>query len=279
MWVTQMGRVFLHHIEDIITIFPHGEKGVPQQLHKSFFNMRHSSAHNVIERCFGLLKMRWNEEMNPPPPATELGDEMIDCMNDTDTTSSRKKGKPRRFWNRREELFLITTMKNVTASNPRWKLDNNQFRAGFYNECEKKILSAFPRTDLRATPHIDSKIKLWRKQYNTLQDMLKISGFGWDDEQKMVLVDSDDVWQNYVRRVPDAKGMRNRPFLFYEDWLILFRKDRATGKLTEDSADAVAAMEKEDANTTTEEGEQSPVKQFSMNMGDTDYSMSTAGDS
>ena len=36
-------------------------------------------------------------------------------------------------------------------------------------------------------------------------------------------------------------------------------------------------MEKEDANATTEVGEQSPVEQFSMNMGDTDYSMSTAG--
>ncbi|KAF5939611.1 hypothetical protein HYC85_023870 [Camellia sinensis] len=106
-------------------------------------------------------------------------------MDDTGTISSRKKGKPRRFWNHREEVFLITTMKD-------------------------------------------------------------------DDEQKMVLVDSDDVWQNYVR-------------------------DKATGELAEDPADAVAAMEKDDANATTEEGEQSPVEQFSMNMGDTDYSMSTAG--
>lgn len=26
---------------------------------KEFFNMKHSSARNVIERCFGLLKARW----------------------------------------------------------------------------------------------------------------------------------------------------------------------------------------------------------------------------
>ncbi|KAF5939417.1 hypothetical protein HYC85_023676 [Camellia sinensis] len=142
-------------------------------------------------------------------------------MDDIGTTSSHKKGKPRSFWNHREKVFLITTMKD--------------FRASFYNECEKKILSAFLGTDLRASPHIDSKIKMLRKQYNTLQDMLNISGFGWDGEQKMVLVDSDDVWQNYVR-------------------------DRATGELAENPTDAVAAMEKEDANATTEEGEQSPVE-------------------
>ncbi|CAL5339706.1 unnamed protein product [Camellia sinensis] len=301
MRVTQMGSVFLHHIEDSVVIFPHGEKGVPQQLYKSFFNMRHSSACNVIERCFGLLKMRWailrtysyfpiktqfriittccllnnfiqrempmdldddeNQEINPPPPAIALGDEMIDVVEASDQWSEWRTALVPLVLVRRGNLegFGIT------------------FRASFYNECEKKILSAFPGTDLRATPHIDSKIKLWRKQYNTLQDMLKISGFGWDDDQKMVLVDSDDVWQNYVRKVSAAKGMRNKPFPFYEDWLILFGKDRATGELAEDPADAVAAIENEDANATTEEGEQSPVEQFSMNMGDdTDYSMSTA---
>ncbi|XP_028090914.1 hexokinase-3-like isoform X2 [Camellia sinensis] len=85
------------------------------------------------------------------------------------------------------------------------------------------------------------------------------------------------VNQFLTKRVSDAKGMRNRQFLFYEDWLILFGKDRATGELAEDPADAATAMENEDANATTEEGEQSPVEQFSMNISDTDYSMSTVG--
>ncbi|CAL5417530.1 unnamed protein product [Camellia sinensis] len=246
-----------------------GAPTTPQE----FFNMRHSSARNVIERCFRLLKMRWailrtysyfpiktqfriitaccllhnliqrempmdldddeNEEMNPPPLATELGDEMIDVVEASDQWSEWRTALATQMFNewqtsRGTTIFLITTMKDVIASNPRWKLDNNQFRAGFYNECEKKILSAFPGTDLRASPHIDSKIKFWGKQYNALQDMLHMSGFGWNDEQKMVLVDSDDVWQNYVRTVPDAKGMQNRPFPFYEDWLILFGKDKVT---------------------------------------------------
>ncbi|KAL7242858.1 hypothetical protein ACSBR1_015286 [Camellia fascicularis] len=183
--------------EDSVTIFPHGEKGVPPTTPQEFFNMRHSSARNVIEKCFGLLKMRWailrtysyfpiktqfriitaccllhnlvqrempmdldddeNEEMNPPPPATELGDEMID------------------------------------------------------------------------------------------------------------VIEASDQWREW--RTALATQMFNGKQA----------EDRATGELAEDSADAVAAMEKEDANATTEKGEQSPVEQFSMNMGDMDYSMSTVG--
>ncbi|KAL7262356.1 hypothetical protein ACSBR1_000691 [Camellia fascicularis] len=52
---------------------------------------------------------------------------------------------------------------------------------------------AFPRSDLRACPHIESKIKIWRKHYGLLYEMTKISRFEWDDTEKMVLVDSDDV--------------------------------------------------------------------------------------
>ena len=32
---------------------------------EEFFNMKHSSARNVIERCFGLLKMRWEILRSP----------------------------------------------------------------------------------------------------------------------------------------------------------------------------------------------------------------------
>ena len=32
---------------------------------KEFFNMKHSIAQNVIERCFGLLKLRWGILRSP----------------------------------------------------------------------------------------------------------------------------------------------------------------------------------------------------------------------
>ncbi|CAL5345332.1 unnamed protein product [Camellia sinensis] len=193
---------------------------------EEFFNMKHSSARN-------------------------------DGMDDTTATSGcRKKGKGkgtasssrgRRVWTPKECDVLIRAMRDLFSE--KWKADNGQFRCGFYSELEKLIILAFPGTDLRASPHIESKIKFWRRQYNLLTDMLRLSGFGWDDSEKMILVDSDEVWQNYVKREPDAKGMRNVPFIYYEDWVILFGKDRATGVLAEGPANMVDALEKEDQTT------------------------------
>ncbi|GMP89214.1 hypothetical protein CsSME_00040885 [Camellia sinensis var. sinensis] len=159
------------------------------------------------------------------------------------TTSSSSRG--RRVWTPKECDVLIQAMRDLFSE--KWKVDNGQFRAGFYSELEKLIILAFPGTDLRASPHIESKIKFWRRQYNLITNMLRLSGFGWDDTNKMILVDSEQVWQNY--KEPDAKGMRNVPFPYCEDWLILFGKDRATGALAESPADMAAALEKEDQTT------------------------------
>ncbi|CAL5395496.1 unnamed protein product [Camellia sinensis] len=227
---------------------------------EEFFNMKHSAARNIIERCFGLLKLRWailrtysyfpiktqcriitaccllhnliKREMPMDPLEVDLddtlpnnqetGDEYIDTIEGSDQWSN---------WR--------DTLANQTYNE--W--------CGFYSELEKLIILAFPVIDLRASLHIESKIKFWRRQYNLLTDMLHLSGFGCDDSEKMILVDSDQVWQNYVKREPDAKGMRNVPFIYYEDWVILFGKDRATRVLAEEPADMVDALEKEDQTT------------------------------
>ncbi|KAI8024409.1 hypothetical protein LOK49_LG03G00640 [Camellia lanceoleosa] len=67
--------------------------------------------------------------------------------------------------------------------------------------------------------------------------------------------------------------MRNKSFLYYEDWLVLFGKDTATGELAEDPTNAVEAIAVEEA--MGEKGDGSPAKQF--NIADFECSMSTNG--
>ena len=57
-----------------------------------------------------------------------------------------------------------------------------------------------PGCGLRATPHIESRIKLLKKQYNVIAEMLgpNCSGFGWDDRNKCVTCD-EKTFKEWVK--------------------------------------------------------------------------------
>ena len=116
---------------------------------------------------------------------------------DSETSSnSRIRGNKRRVWNHIEEDRLIGALKDIVVSG--LKVDNG-FKAGYLHILEDKLIAALPGTDLRGIPHIESKIKMWRKQYNSLVTMLRTSGFGWNSTLKMIEVESNDVWNNYLK--------------------------------------------------------------------------------
>lgn len=47
----------------------------------------------------------------------------------------------------------------------------------------------------------------------------------------------------------NAKGLRYKPFLYYDQWCIMFGKDRATGDLAEGPTETVAAMNEKEVQT------------------------------
>ncbi|KAL8540983.1 hypothetical protein ACS0TY_002314 [Phlomoides rotata] len=85
-----------------------------------------------------------------------------------------------------------------------------------------------PGTDLIANPHINSKIHVWKKEYGSLSDLLSKSGIGWDSMTQTIDVIDETVWT--------AQKMS---FPYYEHWLNIFGKDRATGENVVDPIDMV----------------------------------------
>ncbi|KAK0604300.1 hypothetical protein LWI29_014283 [Acer saccharum] len=101
-----------------------------------------------------------------------------------------KKGN-RRAWSKVEEEALLTILENTIKDEAR--CDTSSFKVGTMTQIEKTPTTMLPDSGLRANPHINSKMRLWKKQYSIVYDMLNVSGFGWNDIKKCVEVDSNDV--------------------------------------------------------------------------------------
>ncbi|KAF9600918.1 hypothetical protein IFM89_013825, partial [Coptis chinensis] len=52
--------------------------------------------------------------------------------------------------------------------------------------------------------------------------------FRWDDNRKIIVV-KDDVWENYVKSHPDAKGFEYKPLTNYDELAIIVGKNNAKG--------------------------------------------------
>ncbi|KAL0367557.1 UNVERIFIED_CONTAM: hypothetical protein Sradi_3645800 [Sesamum radiatum] len=243
--------------------------GGPQNK-EELFNLRHSSAHNVIKRTFDLMKIRWGILRSPSyyKPRTHnriimaccllhnfLRMEMSDdpTVNETQMNLNEQEGSsnPRRYrgkadristrrtWSQREEEFLINAFRTIITTG--WKCDNG-FRSGYLNQLETIMCKHFPNTDLRAEPHINSKIHVWKKYYSSLMGMMSKSGFGWDKSRHMVTVENNDVWDEYLKVDPSVRTMRFKSWPFFNAWREIFGKDGAQGEVAEDINDTVRAV-------------------------------------
>ncbi|KAL8534383.1 hypothetical protein ACS0TY_010412 [Phlomoides rotata] len=148
-----------------------------------------------------------------------------------------EKGKaPRgcRSWTRVEEDALIQCLLGIV--NDGWKVDNG-FKASFQRELEKGMRKLLPGTDILATPHINSKIHVWKKKYGTLSDLLSKSGIGWNSISNTLDIIGETVWDAQRKVDSGVKSLRYKSFPYYDSWLDIFGKDRATGEYAADPID------------------------------------------
>ncbi|XP_057774299.1 uncharacterized protein LOC130996641 [Salvia miltiorrhiza] len=152
-------------------------------------------------------------------------------INKTNTT--------RRAWSSREEEVLLAALKELVAEG--WKSDNG-FRAGYLKKLEESIKKIIPTTDLKGMPHINSKITTWKKDYNSLTNMLKITGVGFNVQGTHMIDATDEQW-DHIRKVDgNAKNMQFKSFKYFDQWSEIFGKDRATRDVAEDLTEAARQM-------------------------------------
>ncbi|KAL1548833.1 hypothetical protein AAHA92_17017 [Salvia divinorum] len=158
------------------------------------------------------------------------------------TTTGRKQGKwerTRRSWSDAEEIFLLGCLKELVALG--WKSDNG-FRGGYQQKLEDSLRREFPRTDLKANPHIGSKIHTWKKIYGALSLVLGRSGVGFNLNGDYKIDCNEEQWDQIIKADSGARFLRNKAWPYYDDWKIVFGKDRANGDAAKDTDAAVGQM-------------------------------------
>ncbi|KAI9200286.1 hypothetical protein LWI28_005415 [Acer negundo] len=105
-------------------------------------------------------------------------------------------------WTKEEEDVLLSILDEIVISGGR--ADCGSFKSGTVKNIETRMAFAIPNCGLKAIPHIESKLKFWKKQHRVVYDMLNTSGFGWNDVRKCIEVDSDEAWKSYVQKDSEA---------------------------------------------------------------------------
>ncbi|KAG6426414.1 hypothetical protein SASPL_110637 [Salvia splendens] len=89
-----------------------------------------------------------------------------------------KGDRSRRCWSAREEAALISALKELNAN--KWKTDNG-YQTWYLTRLAETIRHEIPTSDIRAHPHVYSKVTTWKRNYSSLVAMMNRSGVGFNN--------------------------------------------------------------------------------------------------
>ncbi|CAN1240098.1 hypothetical protein LINGRAPRIM_LOCUS2603 [Linum grandiflorum] len=75
--------------------------------------------------------------------------------------------------------------------------DKGCFAPGAYKDLERMLEEEKPGCGVKSDPNIVSRCKLLKKRFLAVQELKNLSGAGWDEVRKMVVID-DTVYADYV---------------------------------------------------------------------------------
>lgn len=110
--------------------------------------------------------------------------------------SQRGRGLSKHYWTTAQDDALVDSLYEL-SQNPMWRVDCG-FQTGYLNQLESMLELKIPGCGLKASPHIESRVKYFKLKHNDVANMLALSGFGWDSEKSMIVCDKS-VYDEYVK--------------------------------------------------------------------------------
>ncbi|KAF7822206.1 protein ALP1-like [Senna tora] len=196
------------------------------------FNMRHSAARNVIERCFGMLKNRWAILRSPSFYLVKTHNMIvIACCLLHNLIRRENVGDP---LNDEAENLDPEPAEEPVEEHAEFDGPISTVETRQTEEWIKKLITLTTEEATRlwveGKPPHPVKDKDTEEQLDNRSRMVygtNTSGFRWDEDRQMVVADRD-VWDAYIKSHSDASRFRYKPFPHLIDLTKVWGKDRAT---------------------------------------------------
>ncbi|XP_077247225.1 uncharacterized protein LOC143886941 [Tasmannia lanceolata] len=220
---------------------------------EELYNQRHSSArnidivlacccvHNHIRRempddsyiqdvddeLASLLAEEEEEEEGPvpPPPMTRAEDVREGEMATTAGTTEKKANVA---WNGAMDGVILAALKNQIA-------EGQKTGAGFkecaYNAVAHEVSDVLNKTLTKE--NVKNRLKTLKTTYRTLNSIINLSGFGWDETLCKISV-GEEVKNDYLKMHPENQSFFSKRYPLYEEMKAVCDDDYARGEEVRD---------------------------------------------
>ncbi|KAI3779031.1 hypothetical protein L2E82_08467 [Cichorium intybus] len=171
-----------------------------------------------------------------------------------------EKGRNYRNWTPSEDAKLVDALVNMV--NMGGFKANNGFKSGYLQHLENALKETIPNSGIMGKPHIESRIKTMKNDWQVVYDMVNgtnTSGFDYDSDRHCVYAEAA-VWESYIEIHKKAGKWRNKTFPHFQELCNVFGKDRAQGNRAKDFVQMENDANLEEENQQMEDEFERPVE-------------------